>query len=225
MNRSAASSADTTRRALSFTFFPYAAVTALATFPFTPKSQRTTTLFPSTEPAASTTNSTTFDVRSAASFFFHATTRLPYEPSVSRSRTFLPADMDRPSSSTVRSFTLASSSRPSSFPASATLASKSAAATVATSASLIVTPVILLTPLAIPSSLSSTNPPASDVFFRWVPPQNSTLYAFHCASWGFPRICVTGAGLTATTRTGSGYTSPNTARSEDIFWASSSGAT
>mmetsp|Transcript_47100 Transcript_47100/g.100151 ORF Transcript_47100/g.100151 Transcript_47100/m.100151 type:complete len:236 (+) Transcript_47100:267-974(+) len=69
--------------------------------------------------------------------------------------------------------------------------------------------VILRTPLATAVSSVSTNASASAVFETWVPPQNSTE----------------ASSPTLTTRTGSGYTSPNMARTPGTALASANGIT
>ncbi len=78
-----------------------------------------------------------------------------------------------------------------------------------------VTAVTRRTPLATPSWLTILKKPAWPVCVRCVPPQNSTDVSAVAAS-----------GLSApisSTRTGSGYFSPNTARTPGTFFASASG--
>eukprot|EP00966_Prymnesium_polylepis_P086462 2001351-Prymnesium_polylepis.1 len=57
-----------------------------------------------------------------------------------------------------------------------------------------------------------------------VPPQNSTEKGFHLSSLGASSMSCTDVPPMATTRTGSGYCSPKTARSGPISRASSSDA-
>mmetsp|Transcript_668 Transcript_668/g.1522 ORF Transcript_668/g.1522 Transcript_668/m.1522 type:complete len:316 (+) Transcript_668:171-1118(+) len=89
------------------------------------------------------------------------------------------------------------------------LPSNSIPSSMAFLAASLVSAVILLTPLATAVSSVRTKASASAVFDTCVPPQNSTEVSS-------PMV---------TTRTGSGYTSPNTARTPGIFLASSSGTT
>ena len=66
--------------------------------------------------------------------------------------------------------------------------------------------------LAIPSSDMRAKAPASLVFFKCVPPQNSTLYCLLLSAEGLASSSSTGLPMD-TTLTGSGYTSPKTALS------------
>lgn len=68
--------------------------------------------------------------------------------------------------------------------------------------------------LAMPSSDSNANARASPVSPRCVPPQNSIEYCLFDGSSRFARSSSTGLPM-ETTLTGSGYCSPNTARSPD----------
>ena len=104
-----------------------------------------------------------------------------------------------------------SSAAPDMAPHAATRAATSAAVAKAEAAPPLVAPVMRRTPLAMPSSDSSTNSPASPVLARWVPPQNSIEYVFHSSAAGEASNSSI-LGPTLTTRTGSGYTSPKTAR-------------
>mmetsp|Transcript_52524 Transcript_52524/g.114562 ORF Transcript_52524/g.114562 Transcript_52524/m.114562 type:complete len:292 (-) Transcript_52524:1198-2073(-) len=95
----------------------------------------------------------------------------------------------------------------------------------AASAFACVTPTTRRTPRPSPSSLSSANRPISRVLATCVPPQNSMAYLPHSAVLGASSICATPGPPTATTRTGSGYCSPKTARRPSISLAASNGDT
>ena len=71
----------------------------------------------------------------------------------------------------------------------------------------------------------SANLPISPAFLTWVPPQNSVEYCSHSPVVGASIIWLTPGPPMASTRTGSGYCSPKTARSPLIFCASSSADT
>mmetsp|Transcript_22644 Transcript_22644/g.31588 ORF Transcript_22644/g.31588 Transcript_22644/m.31588 type:complete len:248 (-) Transcript_22644:2037-2780(-) len=106
--------------------------------------------------------------------------------------------------------TSCSNAAPVSFLAPASWTASSSAARTASRALDLVSPVIRRTPLAMPSSCSSTKHCASPVEERCVPPQNSVLCAAHLEFLGSASRSSTRE-PTETTRTGSGYTSPNTA--------------
>mmetsp|Transcript_11854 Transcript_11854/g.50769 ORF Transcript_11854/g.50769 Transcript_11854/m.50769 type:complete len:244 (+) Transcript_11854:624-1355(+) len=76
-------------------------------------------------------------------------------------------------------------------------------------------------PFAVPSSDITTKRSAAFVLARCVPPQNSMENAFQSSLEGFASKSSI-LGPTETTRTGSGYTSPNTALNPEIFCASAS---
>mmetsp|Transcript_18019 Transcript_18019/g.55923 ORF Transcript_18019/g.55923 Transcript_18019/m.55923 type:complete len:338 (-) Transcript_18019:1789-2802(-) len=78
-------------------------------------------------------------------------------------------------------------------------------------------------PLAVPSSCTIAKASACEVLLRCVPPQNSIDSFFHLASEGAASSSSTLA-PTDTTRTGSGYVSPKTARRPLMARAASSGA-
>mmetsp|Transcript_8414 Transcript_8414/g.37928 ORF Transcript_8414/g.37928 Transcript_8414/m.37928 type:complete len:241 (-) Transcript_8414:1905-2627(-) len=91
----------------------------------------------------------------------------------------------------------------------------------AAAAAPLVAPTIRRTPFAMPSSERRTKSVASEVFARCVPPQNSMEYPFQSSASGVAsRSSMDGP--TETTRTGSGYTSPKTARSPEMAFALSS---
>mmetsp|Transcript_11522 Transcript_11522/g.19745 ORF Transcript_11522/g.19745 Transcript_11522/m.19745 type:complete len:217 (+) Transcript_11522:31-681(+) len=69
------------------------------------------------------------------------------------------------------------------------------------------------TPLATAVSSTRANARASEVLVKCVPPQNSMLYALQALFSGSDTKSDTGCPMLIT-RTGSGYTSPNTARNE-----------
>mmetsp|Transcript_36931 Transcript_36931/g.91247 ORF Transcript_36931/g.91247 Transcript_36931/m.91247 type:complete len:301 (+) Transcript_36931:740-1642(+) len=93
-----------------------------------------------------------------------------------------------------------------------TRAATSAAVASAARAAPLVAPTMRRMPFATPSSDISTNSSASAVLPRWVPPQNSMENPFQSSLPGdASRSSILAP--TLTTRTGSGYTSPNTARS------------
>mmetsp|Transcript_9357 Transcript_9357/g.15008 ORF Transcript_9357/g.15008 Transcript_9357/m.15008 type:complete len:228 (+) Transcript_9357:376-1059(+) len=218
-------SAEISMIALSLIFLVNAWPTFLASLLSIPKSKRKTTLLPSVASPAAIALALISSVIPAMRCFFHVLTFFKRPAIVSRKAAFLTVEITKASNSTVNFLTAVSSSSPSNFEPASSLASNSLARVIAVFASSCVTNVIRRTPLAIPSSFKMTKAPASLVLVKCVPPQNSTLYWFHMASWGFERISGILAGETATTRTGSGYFSPNTERSELIFLASSSGAT
>mmetsp|Transcript_24074 Transcript_24074/g.61500 ORF Transcript_24074/g.61500 Transcript_24074/m.61500 type:complete len:293 (-) Transcript_24074:2256-3134(-) len=97
-----------------------------------------------------------------------------------------------------------------------------AASANAASAFAYVTPSTRRTPRPRPSSVSRANFWTSDELLMCVPPQNSDEYCDHSASAGASIICCTPGPPTATTRTGSGYCSPKTARRPLIWRALSS---
>mmetsp|Transcript_57753 Transcript_57753/g.137442 ORF Transcript_57753/g.137442 Transcript_57753/m.137442 type:complete len:201 (+) Transcript_57753:536-1138(+) len=107
----------------------------------------------------------------------------------------------------------------------ATRTSISSAAPWASRAACLVTHTRRRMPLAVPSSPITAKSIASRVLSMWVPPQNSTESWSHSSLSGVARSCSTVCftGPTETTRTGSGYTSPKTARSDLICFASASG--
>mmetsp|Transcript_31489 Transcript_31489/g.68025 ORF Transcript_31489/g.68025 Transcript_31489/m.68025 type:complete len:248 (+) Transcript_31489:171-914(+) len=150
--------------------------------------------------------------RAAASAFPAATTRSLREWSCARSRaaraTGSTADWISPE--------MAAISRSSSLGASAAAcvvrASSSVAIALAWEERSPVRPTIRRTPLEMPSSEMRVKDLASPRLSTWVPPQNSTLRAFHASLVGSLSRSSTAAPID-TTRTGSGYVSPNTARS------------
>ena len=85
------------------------------------------------------------------------------------------------------------------------------------------TAVMRRTPVLSAPSLIMANERASWLDGKCVPPQNSTLAPRHFTFVGSARSCAIVAPI-ETTRTGSGYFSPNTARTPAIFLACSSGA-
>lgn len=134
-----------------------------------------------------------------------------------------------------RCFNTSSFSFPLSFRASSSRRSNSAASVMASRASIPVTAIIRRMPLAIPDSSVITNSLISPVFATClkgailsaskgireqktthVPPQNSTLVSIH---FGSSRARSSSLYLRVTTRTGSGYVSPNTARRPGILRA------
>mmetsp|Transcript_9230 Transcript_9230/g.25973 ORF Transcript_9230/g.25973 Transcript_9230/m.25973 type:complete len:207 (-) Transcript_9230:600-1220(-) len=164
--RPASSSAETRRNALSLTFLLTAAEMDFAALPSSPKSLRTTILFPSVVEAAAMSSSATFPALAAACPFFQATTALPSLPRVSLKPAFRTVEMDS-SPSSCPSFLMApSSSSPWSADASVNLDSNLSALAVAAAASALVTPTMRRTPLAMPSSLSRTKPSASLVLLK-----------------------------------------------------------
>mmetsp|Transcript_118299 Transcript_118299/g.346555 ORF Transcript_118299/g.346555 Transcript_118299/m.346555 type:complete len:232 (-) Transcript_118299:1854-2549(-) len=106
---------------------------------------------------------------------------------------------------------------------SATILSKRSPSCLAFWAAAPVAATIRLTPLAMAFSSRIANVPASAVFVMWVPPQNSTDWDRHSSFEGDSSKSPTDAAPTVTTRTGSGYTSPATARTPVMLIAVSSG--
>mmetsp|Transcript_7607 Transcript_7607/g.18631 ORF Transcript_7607/g.18631 Transcript_7607/m.18631 type:complete len:226 (+) Transcript_7607:79-756(+) len=174
--RSASSSAEMIMIALSLIFFVNAVPTFFPSLAFNPKSYRKITLFPSVASPTSMALALISSVIPAIFAFFQAITFFKNPAMISRKATFLTVEMTNASHSKVRDLTRASSSSPPSiFEAASNLASNSAAAAIAFLASSHVTKTIRRIPFAIPSSLNKLKAPASLVFVRCVPPQNSTL--------------------------------------------------
>mmetsp|Transcript_27215 Transcript_27215/g.43670 ORF Transcript_27215/g.43670 Transcript_27215/m.43670 type:complete len:236 (+) Transcript_27215:282-989(+) len=87
-----------------------------------------------------------------------------------------------------------------------------------------VMPTTRRTPFATAVSSTSANSDNTSVFETWVPPQNSIEYSFHFSLLGSANSSST-VGPIETTRTGSGYLSPKTARKLLISFALSRGTT
>mmetsp|Transcript_25502 Transcript_25502/g.54395 ORF Transcript_25502/g.54395 Transcript_25502/m.54395 type:complete len:226 (+) Transcript_25502:107-784(+) len=175
-NRLASVSAEMIMMALSLIFFVKAVPTFFPSFMLAPKSYRNTTLFPSVASPTSMALALISSVIPAIFCFFQAMTFFKNPAMVSRNAIFLTVETISASHSIVRVLTKASSSSPpSSFEASSNLASKASAVAIAFFASSHVTKIIRRIPFAIPSSLNRQNASASFVFFKCVPPQNSTL--------------------------------------------------
>mmetsp|Transcript_1474 Transcript_1474/g.4727 ORF Transcript_1474/g.4727 Transcript_1474/m.4727 type:complete len:376 (+) Transcript_1474:567-1694(+) len=116
-------------------------------------------------------------------------------------------------------------SMPVSFWAAWMRAAKAAASACAASALSPVRPTMRRTPPPMPSSDSSTKERGSDERPMWVPPQNSMEKSRHSGVSGEAIISPTPGPPTVTTRTGSGYCSPKTARRPLIVLAESSATT
>ena len=101
------------------------------------------------------------------------------------------------------------------------LISKASALRVTSCASCPVVATIRRMPFAMPDSSVITKSLISPVRATCVPPQNSILVLRH---FGFSMSCAISSTSYSsdTTRTGSGYASPKTARRPGIFWASGS---
>mmetsp|Transcript_17242 Transcript_17242/g.37726 ORF Transcript_17242/g.37726 Transcript_17242/m.37726 type:complete len:227 (+) Transcript_17242:252-932(+) len=175
--RLASLSAEMIMIALSLIFFVKAVATFFPSFASTPKSNRNTTLFPSVASPASIALTLISSVMPAIRFFFQVMTFFNMPAMVSRKAVFLTVEITNASHSRVRLFTNASnSSPPSNFEAASNFVWNPSAAAMAFFASSHVTKTIRRMPLAIPSSFNKQKAPASFVFTRCVPPQNSTLY-------------------------------------------------
>mmetsp|Transcript_44317 Transcript_44317/g.108313 ORF Transcript_44317/g.108313 Transcript_44317/m.108313 type:complete len:264 (-) Transcript_44317:366-1157(-) len=201
--------------------------TLLSTLPSVPMSSSSTTpLVPSLTKAstlalpvsiASLTNWLSRAFFSAMYFLTKASRRTlspalrPLE--ISAASTSLRSSVSTPSSSAAGSFSVATK-RVSSF--SASLIVLRAASPVKA--------VILRTPLATASSCTSVNALASSVLPTCVPPHSSRLAPAHASLSGALTISATLLPMLST-RTGSGYFSPNTARSPLMLIAVSRGMT
>mmetsp|Transcript_38091 Transcript_38091/g.88640 ORF Transcript_38091/g.88640 Transcript_38091/m.88640 type:complete len:314 (-) Transcript_38091:2298-3239(-) len=208
------SSSDTPMKAISGARLLTASTTLLAAFPSAPMSTLVTrTRWPWVRasricsPTALRARSTRMASRAflaAAAFFCRASMR-------PRRSALRGAEISRASMSLRRDTARASRSvsEPAKDSASPTRVSRAVPSSMALRAEAPVTAVIRRTPLATAVSSRRTNASASAVLARWVPPQNSTE----------------ASSPTVTTRTGSGYTSPKTARTPGISVASFRGMT
>mmetsp|Transcript_21835 Transcript_21835/g.35157 ORF Transcript_21835/g.35157 Transcript_21835/m.35157 type:complete len:210 (+) Transcript_21835:466-1095(+) len=151
-------------------------------------------------------------------------TFFPTAVSSSLNTGFKPAEIPEASTSSRRGPSNGAASDSAALVRDRTREASSAPFLSAEAAAPLVTATILRTPLAIAVSSVITKLSASAVFITCVPPHNSTLYPPHFSSLGADCISNTLA-PTLTTRTGSGYASPNTARRLLMACASFSGIT
>mmetsp|Transcript_6462 Transcript_6462/g.10659 ORF Transcript_6462/g.10659 Transcript_6462/m.10659 type:complete len:299 (-) Transcript_6462:223-1119(-) len=197
------------------------------TFPSQPKSTRSTTLRAPASRASfafSSQSPSAIPDIAFSCFFFQAFTLVASAPSSSRSRFLSTTEMASGFRAWVSPLQASSSASPSNSAAAFSSASKARLRSRASSAAPRVTAITRRMPLAMPDSSISWKKAAWPVLVRCVPPQNSMLSPFHLGSSGSASSSPTGA-PTLITRTGSGYRSPNTRRSEGIWQACSNGET